>query len=754
MHSTNLMTTVLFFSAAGMNMNSDDEDGVGSPDDWWLSDRSSLDSSELDDMSICYPLDPIDAGICRKPALYGGRRSFKIEEEEVYKSQEDLHQEPTEDHQEEHSSKKNKFRSTFSKLTRFLSMEENIMTFSECLQKSLAVVSMHLANMAQATALHVVNQRLSAETEEQIECTLPYKCFTPLGYAVLQNDTGLVELLLKYNADTSVKPCVLNCEPNCVIREPETPLHLAALFAATPRVLLDLIEYSGSLREESMVVQTDLLKYCASCTCRLTVQRILDEINDVSMVCNEMDQTALHLAIECQNVIAVEELLKREADVNCRDRTSKTPLMVACYHKVHGNYEILKALLAHGADINMMDMFSRTPLHYAIRHCKAESVKLLVEAGADIRAKDCRGHTMIFYIFARQSKGFFRHKTKESLGKLLSLLIEASGGNFVLDYQQDFINTIAGLLESASTSEETIIKILESNTHHIKSKHCSHSQRVLHLAVRQQHMKVLEWFLKYGLDVHLQDADGWKAIHHAVTTGNQTLVDLLLSYGANIEDATVNIITPLWLMIRYDFPLMAEHFIHNGCKVDSSVKLKYLYHIPCESPRLPIELFDPDQQRLEPRLQARKAQRKITLLEFALHMEAYGVAGLILDRLLADSAEISVEAADDIVKNKLKQREANISDSKNTDSENADSDNIDSKRDSFDELVEVLQALHGKLANISQNSQPEKLANISQNSQPEKLLNVSQNSQPEKLVNVALNSQPEKLPNSSHSQTE
>ena len=431
------------------------------PDDYpdeWCSRRSStsVDVSEGDDMSICYPLDPADAGIYRKSAIYGGcgldsLQNVPTENTPTENAPTETNPETPENHRQ---LSKKKPKSYMHRLTRLGSMEVLINTFANYLQNSdFKGMEQHLDNLEGNMAMHVVNQRLDAEVDAQIDCALPYKCFTALGYAVLENEPELVELLLKYDADTSIKPCVLNCDENSSIRDPESPLHLAALFSCIPQILLDLIDYSGSLREESMVVQIDLLKYVASCTHRDTVARILGEIADVSMVCNEMDITALHLAIEQTNIVAVEELLKQGADTNCHDRTYKTPLMVACYHKVHGHFEIVKALLEYGADVTSRDIFNRTPLHYAIRHAKAESVQLLLDAEADIRAHDCRGQTILSYIFAKVSKGFFRSRTKEDPGKLLALLIEASGGNLNIELHQDFVNTTCAFLESSHTGK-------------------------------------------------------------------------------------------------------------------------------------------------------------------------------------------------------------------------------------------------------------------------------------------------------------
>ena len=110
-------------------------------------------------------------------------------------------------------------------------------------------------------------------------------------------------------------------------------------------------------------------------------------------------------------------LIKHGADVSVPDKTHSTPLHLAA---LSGNSETVRVLLEHGADITVLDESHKTPLHLAssrvsatTAHCwfrqkevyvngqyhghwsfsssaesKAETVRLLIERGMDVTAKD------------------------------------------------------------------------------------------------------------------------------------------------------------------------------------------------------------------------------------------------------------------------------------------------------------------------------------------------------------------------------
>lgn len=62
------------------------------------------------------------------------------------------------------------------------------------------------------------------------------------------------------------------------------------------------------------------------------------------------------------------------------------------------------ALLAAWADVNAQDAGGRTALMYGADHCLTDSVRLLVEAGADATPQDKNGYTALRRVHRRSSK--------------------------------------------------------------------------------------------------------------------------------------------------------------------------------------------------------------------------------------------------------------------------------------------------------------------------------------------------------------
>ncbi|XRM44278.1 hypothetical protein ABZX51_007425 [Aspergillus tubingensis] len=111
--------------------------------------------------------------------------------------------------------------------------------------------------------------------------------------------------------------------------------------------------------------------------------------------------TALLLATKYEQIAVVDELLQRNAEVNCADVHCHTPLAWAVRQ---GSDEIVKRLSAE-RDINLdtKDINERTPLSLAAEYGRSQIVRYLIQQQADINSKDREGQTPLAWAI-RQSQ--------------------------------------------------------------------------------------------------------------------------------------------------------------------------------------------------------------------------------------------------------------------------------------------------------------------------------------------------------------
>jgi len=105
--------------------------------------------------------------------------------------------------------------------------------------------------------------------------------------------------------------------------------------------------------------------------------------------------TALHWAVQRDNVELVDLLLGAGANPKIASRYNITPLYLAC---MNGNAAVIERLLEAGADANGTAEDGETALMTAALTGKPDAIKVLLDHGADIHAKDpSKGQTALMW---------------------------------------------------------------------------------------------------------------------------------------------------------------------------------------------------------------------------------------------------------------------------------------------------------------------------------------------------------------------
>ena len=210
---------------------------------------------------------------------------------------------------------------------------------------------------------------------------------------------------------------------------------------------------------------------------------------------NDYGITPLWLAATNGNAPITELLLEAGANPNLGLSTGATPIMGAART---GHVAVARALLAHGANANAHDTRrGQTALMWAAAEQHADLVQLLIQAGADIRARSQDGFTPL--LFAARSGDL------ESAGYLLAAGVqvdEASpdGRTALLTVSTSVVATSTGQFMVSNASDHERLALL---------------------------------LMDRGADPKRADSFGITPLHGAVRTGKRELVAALLAKGAD-----------------------------------------------------------------------------------------------------------------------------------------------------------------------------------------------------------------------------
>lgn len=250
-------------------------------------------------------------------------------------------------------------------------------------------------------------------------------------------------------------------------------------------------------------------------------------------------------AIRTDDFAAVDRLVKDNGP-NVRDNRGNTPLM---YAAAVGSEAMMRRLLDAGADVNAKNAFEASALHWT--GANLARIKMLVEKGADVNAVSKQGHTPV-YVAAAEAGGLPAVEYLVSKGATLAIP-PASDGMTPLG-GASFANDLA-----------TVQFLLEKGGKEIVAP--PGGPMALMNAAMYGNVPMVKLLLAKGVDVNsvsppalAQVKNGPIAIGNltalilAVAPGHTETVRTLLDAGANVNAVDVRGMTPLMLAVATDHP--------------------------------------------------------------------------------------------------------------------------------------------------------------------------------------------------------
>jgi ankyrin repeat protein len=241
-----------------------------------------------------------------------------------------------------------------------------------------------------------------------------------------------------------------------------------------------------------------------------------------------------------ENCIACADvLLTGGADIDLPDPDGVSPLHVAV---MNANWDLVKKLIEAGADVDQWDIFGAAPLFTAVGlHSKTDGgrasidplnetkgldvVRMLLERGANpnmqlfFRPANVRGATN-----TRGSTPLIRAANNGDL-ELVQLLLEhgADATVYMADRQTPIHAVLAG--RTAEPEALELIKTLHAAGTDVNVVALvNHIEEVrggtaLHYAVRKRHQQVIQLLASYGIDINAKDQDGLTALDYTQSRG-------------------------------------------------------------------------------------------------------------------------------------------------------------------------------------------------------------------------------------------
>ncbi len=236
-------------------------------------------------------------------------------------------------------------------------------------------------------------------------------------------------------------------------------------------------------------------------------------INDKS----KKGKTALMFAVENNSPAVVQVLLKREADVNAKDKDDKTVLMRVLEGKTISS-EIVTLLLREGADVNIKNGQGMTVLMWAVaKNFSPEVVELLL-AKMDVNARDKNDMTALMWA-----------ATSKSSPEVVKLLLDAHA-----DVNAKDKNDMTALMWAAKNSSPEVVKLLLDAGADINAQDKDGMTALMYAAKENINAEVVK-VLSGKADINAQDEKGLTALMHAAWKNfNPEVVKLLLDAGANV----------------------------------------------------------------------------------------------------------------------------------------------------------------------------------------------------------------------------
>lgn len=210
-------------------------------------------------------------------------------------------------------------------------------------------------------------------------------------------------------------------------------------------------------------------------------------------------------------------LIQAGADLNISNRHGSSPLLEAAAAR---NEILFKHLLESGAYINVKTKSGTTPLLLAVKNFSSSVVKICLEKDANVNDQNKFGHTPLIQAILEGKYG------------ILDKVIMLTDAGAAVNIQQRDGNT--AIMLAALKNQPTVINHLLDITPTVDINLANNNgTTLLAIAAKQYDCELVTRILNLDANVHYADIAGYTPLLRAALSGNEDVISILISRGAN-----------------------------------------------------------------------------------------------------------------------------------------------------------------------------------------------------------------------------
>ena len=399
---------------------------------------------------------------------------------------------------------------------------------------------------------------------------------TPLHISARRGLDNISKYLIKYGAELSA-----------LDEAGRTPLHMA-LYGGQEGTVELLLDKGADLSKEDAAGNTGL-HYGAHL---FKDEDFFDFYEDYKVALdlnkqNNLGQTALHIAAKADNRDFLALLLERKVSLSLLDSRGNTALSLAadspkkndnvCMDLVKAGspldtvnvdknnllllsikrrkHKLFKALLPFTKNFNVKNDQGKTALHLAVEESDFALAKLLLDNGADINTQDREGNSVL------HSLAFWG---------------DAKGAKFLLQYKPtlDLLNNEErqAVHEFAFWGKADVMKVFVEAGAKLDGR-CANGQTALHLAIRQNKLKVVDFILSQKNAkalLALKNERGFTPLHMALSSfqSSEELIKKLIDAGSDVNTENIYKESPLHDAVKQENLAWVKVLVENGAVIN------------------------------------------------------------------------------------------------------------------------------------------------------------------------------------------